>query len=41
MALDEVLGRLADADEALVAAVRLYESTRENRQAILLATETP
>jgi hypothetical protein len=40
MALDEVLGRLADADETLLAAVRLYESQGEARQAILLATET-
>ena len=39
MALDEVLGRLADADETLLAAVRLYESRGEARQAILLATE--
>jgi hypothetical protein len=41
MALDEVLGRLEGADDAVVAAVRLYESTHENRQAVLLATETP
>jgi hypothetical protein len=41
MALDEVLARLEDADPALVAAVRLYEGRNENRQAILLATETP
>jgi hypothetical protein len=41
MALDEVLARLAGADETLVAAVRLYESGHESRQAILLATETP
>jgi hypothetical protein len=40
MPLDEVLGRLADADETLLAAVRLYESTHENRQAVLLATES-
>jgi hypothetical protein len=41
MALDEVLARLEDADAATLAAVRLYESGREARQAILLATETP
>jgi len=41
MALDEVLARLADADAATVAAVRLYEGQHESRQAILLATETP
>jgi len=41
MALDAVLERLADADETTLAAVRLYESTHENRQAVLLATETP
>jgi len=41
MALDEVLGRLQDADPTTLAAVRLYESTHESRQAILLATETP
>jgi hypothetical protein len=41
MALDEVLARLEGADEATVAAVRLYEGQHENRQAILLATETP
>jgi hypothetical protein len=41
MALDEVLARLEGADETVVAAVRLYEGTHENRQAILLATETP
>jgi hypothetical protein len=40
MALDEVLARLQDADATLVAAVRLYESTHESRQAILLATES-
>jgi ribonuclease E len=40
MPLHEVLARLEGADEALVAAVRLYEQTRESRQAILLATET-
>jgi hypothetical protein len=40
MALDEVLARLPDADETLLAAVRLYESRGEARQAILLATET-
>jgi hypothetical protein len=39
MPLDEVLGRLQDADEVLLAAVRLYETERENRQMILLATE--
>jgi hypothetical protein len=39
MPLDEVLARLADADETLLAAVRMYESTHENRQAVLLATE--
>jgi hypothetical protein len=36
-----VLGRLQDADAATLAEVRLYESTHESRQAILLATETP
>jgi len=41
MALDEVLGRLQAADPTTLAAVRLYESTHESRQAILLATETP
>jgi ribonuclease E len=41
MALDEVLARLEGADDATVAAVRLYEGQHENRQAILLATETP
>ena len=41
MALDEVLGRLQSADPTTLAAVRLYESTHESRQAILLATETP
>jgi hypothetical protein len=41
MPLDEVLARLADADETLLAAVRLYEGRHESRQAILLATETP
>src|SRR3954471_24582485 len=41
MALDEVLARLEGADEAVVAAVRLYEGQHESRQAILLATETP
>jgi len=41
MALDEVLGRLQAADPTTLAAVRLYESTHETRQAILLATETP
>jgi hypothetical protein len=41
MPLDEVLGRLEGADDTVVAAVRLYESTHENRQAVLLATETP
>jgi hypothetical protein len=41
MALDEVLARLDGADDATVAAVRLYESQHESRQAILLATETP
>ena len=41
MALDEVLARLADADETTLAAVRLYESRGESRQAILLATDTP
>jgi len=41
MALDEVLGRLQDADPTTLAAVRLYESTHESRQAILLATEAP
>jgi hypothetical protein len=41
MALDEVLARLEDADAATLAAVRLYESGHEARQAILLATETP
>lgn len=40
MALDQVLARLEDADATLVAAVRLYESTHESRQAILLATES-
>jgi hypothetical protein len=39
MPLDAVLARLADADETLLAAVRLYESTHESRQAVLLATE--
>jgi len=41
MALDEVLGRLQAADPTTLEAVRLYESTHESRQAILLATETP
>jgi hypothetical protein len=41
MALDEVLARLEGADPALVAAVRLYESRHESRQAILLATGLP
>ena len=41
MRLDEVLARLEGADETLAAAVRLYESQHENRQAVLLATETP
>jgi hypothetical protein len=41
MALDEVLGRLQDADETQLAVVALYESQHENRQAILLACETP
>ena len=41
MALDEVLGRLQDADPTTLATVRLYESTHESRQAILLATEAP
>jgi hypothetical protein len=40
MPLDQVLARLEGADEAVVAAVRLYEGTHENRQAILLATES-
>ncbi|MEA2382982.1 MAG: hypothetical protein QOH72_2953 [Solirubrobacteraceae bacterium] len=40
MPLDEVLARLADADATLIAAVRMYETQRESRQAILLATET-
>src|SRR4029079_3702137 len=35
MALDEVLGRLQAADPTTLAAVRLYESTHEQRQAIL------
>jgi hypothetical protein len=39
MPLDQVLARLADADETLLAVVRMYESTHENRQAVLLATE--
>jgi hypothetical protein len=39
MPLDQVLARLADADETLLAIVRMYESTHENRQAVLLATE--
>ena len=30
MALDEVLGRLQDADPTTLAAVRLYESTHES-----------
>jgi hypothetical protein len=38
--LDEVLARLENADAATVAAVRLYEGQHENRQAVLLATET-
>ncbi|HEU4977571.1 MAG TPA: hypothetical protein VFT42_01615 [Solirubrobacteraceae bacterium] len=38
MALQDILGRLENADEAAVAVVRLYESQHENRQAILLAT---
>jgi hypothetical protein len=41
MRLDEVLDRLATAEEAVLVAVRLYEVQGENRQAILLATETP
>src|SRR3954467_11049443 len=41
MPLDEILARLEGADEAVVAAVRLYEGQHESRQAILLATETP
>src|SRR4051794_3100751 len=41
MPLDQVLARLEGADEAVVAAVRLYEGQHESRQAILLATETP
>jgi len=41
MSLDEVLGRLQAADPTTLAVVRLYESTHESRQAILLATETP
>jgi hypothetical protein len=41
MALDEVLARLEGADDATVAAVRMYEGLHENRQAIVLATETP
>jgi hypothetical protein len=40
MPLDQVLARLEGADEAVVAAVRLYEGLHESRQAILLATET-
>ena len=36
-----IRNEFADADEATVAAVRLYESRGESRQAILLATETP
>jgi len=40
MPLDQVLARLEGAGDTLVAAVRLYEATHENRQAILLATET-
>jgi hypothetical protein len=40
MPLDQVLARLEGADDALVAAVRLYEGRHESRQAILLATET-
>jgi hypothetical protein len=36
-----VLARLEGADSATVATVRLYEGLHENRQAILLATETP
>lgn len=38
MALQDILARLENADEAAVAVVRLYESQHENRQAILLAT---
>jgi len=41
MALDEVLARIAGADAATLAAVRLYEGAHESREAILLATETP
>jgi hypothetical protein len=36
-----VLERLQGADDVVIAAVRLYETENENRQAILLATETP
>jgi hypothetical protein len=39
MPLDQVLARLQDADEVLLAAVRLYETQGESRQVILLATE--
>jgi hypothetical protein len=39
MPLDQVLARLQDADDVLLAAVRLYETQGESRQAILLATE--
>ena len=41
MALDEVLARIAGADAATLAAVRLYEGAHGSRQPILLATETP
>ena len=35
----EVIDRLADADETVLAAVRLYEGANEGREAVLHATE--